>query len=114
MSKHGLTAAAERCEVQPERVSRSLAAERPRGDEHKTRTAKGKPVSRWSSTHLLKLQTKVPLMNAASYHSWLLKVIHALCVCFMPVFISVPADLICIYFGSSLSQFEEPSQTSCR
>lgn len=44
MSGHGADAAAERRQVQPEGVSGSLAAERPRGHEHETGPAKGKPV----------------------------------------------------------------------
>ena len=44
MPGHGTTSAAERCQVQPEGVSGSLAAERPRGHEHKTGPAKGQPV----------------------------------------------------------------------
>lgn len=41
MSRNGAAAAAERCQVQPEGVSGSLAAERPRRHEHKTGAAKG-------------------------------------------------------------------------
>lgn len=44
MSGHGTTAAAQRCQVQPEGVSGSVAAECPRGNEHKTGPAKGEPI----------------------------------------------------------------------
>lgn len=41
MSGHCTDAAAERCQVQPEGFSGGLAAECPRGHEHKTGSAKG-------------------------------------------------------------------------
>lgn len=48
MSGHGTNAATKCCEVQPEGVPGGLAAERPRGHEHKTWPAKGQESSHTS------------------------------------------------------------------